>query len=185
MRTYLVRFSLIFLMALAVSPASAQRLKSIPIDDSFVVTPFGPSGKAGGQQTYVMLALHKVVTSGGRTFVCGALYGTLFLNRKFIQQAEIITSDGTRIKKGLTRFSRLSSTNEQKANVGQIRDAHRRAGTTPTLEELLIRPITDDPRQFSGQEAKCARSFKKWRPAFADGRSVFTMPSRVLVRVPG
>lgn len=132
-----------------------------------------------------MLALHKVVSSGGRTFVCGALYGTLFLNEKFLQQAEIIASDGRRIKKGLTRFPRLSQTNEQKANAGKIMEAHRRAGTTPTLGELLIKPIPDDPRQFSGQEAKCVKSFKKWRPAFADGRSVFKMPSRVLVRVPG
>ncbi|WP_227271732.1 hypothetical protein [Roseobacter weihaiensis] len=163
---------------MAVNPAAAQRLSSLQIDDSFVVTPFGPGDKAGGQQTYVMLALHKVVNFDGRTFVCGGLYGTALLNKKFIQQAQIIASDGTRIKQGLTRLSRLSQTNEQRAEV------QRGVRPTGSLTDILMRPITPGANQFSGQEAKCIRSWKSWRAVFGDGKSVFTMPSRVLVRVP-
>lgn len=176
MRPFLARLFLVFLLAVPVSPAFAQRLKSVPIDNDFVVTPFGPQGMLNRHQTYVMLALHKVVNIEGKTFVCGALYGTLFLNKKFVQQAKIIASDGVTIRTGLTRFSRLSVTNEEIANA--------RRGIVGGPFVSFIRPIKSDVRQFRGQAAKCVRSRKAWRDVFGDGKSLLTMPSRVLVRVP-
>lgn len=185
MCAYLIRFLVIFLFAMAGNPALAQRLKSIQIDDSFVVTPCVPRDVVNRKQTFGMLALHKIVNVNGKTFVCGGIYNPPLLHRKkIVQGAAIIASDGTRVKKRLTRLSIGLSTNEQHA----IR--RTRTDLSKPLEEEARRKlrnsyiVTADPTHFLGQTVKCVRSFKRWHPAFSDGRSVFTFPLRILVRGP-
>lgn len=186
MRAYLLVFSVVLVLSLAVGPASAQRLKSIPIDDSFVVTPFMPRGVVNGQRTYGMLALHKVVNANGKTFVCGGIYRPpVFYQQEIMQRTTIIASDGTQIKKGLTRLTRDLRTNEQAAILATRTDLSKPLGQEARRKlERSYDIVTASPRHFSGQMAKCMRSFKKWRPVFADGRSVFTFPSQILVRIP-
>lgn len=190
MRAYLVVFSVVLVLSLAVGPASAQRLKSIPIDDSFVFTPFRPGGIVNGQRTYGMLALHKIVNVDGRTFVCGGVYNMPIVpyEQEIFQRAAIIASDGTLIKKGLTRLSRDIHTNEQLAIFATRTDVSTPLGED-ALKEHQARlsrsiQITAHSKHFSGQTVKCMRSFKRWRPVFADGRSTFTFPSQILVRIP-
>ncbi|MGC3938348.1 hypothetical protein ACOTTU_11150 [Roseobacter sp. EG26] len=187
MRTRLLRLSVLFLLCLAVNPALAQRLKSMQIDESFVVTPFGPRNVVNGKQTYGTLALHKVVNVNGKTFICGGIYNFPILSthwRKFIQRAAVIASDGTQIKKGLTRLSIDLSTNEQHAIRRTRTDLSKPLPEEARKKLARSYNVTADPRYFLGQTVKCVRSSKKWRPVFSDGRSFVTFPSRILVRVP-
>ncbi len=187
MRTRLLRLSVLFLLCLAVNPALAQRLKSMQIDESFVVTPFGPRNVVNGKQTYGTLALHKVVNVNGKTFICGGIYNFPILSthwRKFIQRAAVIASDGTQIKKGLTRLSIDLSTNEQHAIRRMRTDLSKPLPVDARKKLARSYDVTADPRHFLCQTVKCAGSSRKWRPVFSDGRSFVTFPSRILVRVP-
>ncbi|WP_299501984.1 hypothetical protein [uncultured Roseobacter sp.] len=160
-RTLLKLIPLIFVFAATTETASGQSLKSIPIDGDFVVTATTRTAINSGKKTQHLFALHKVVNFEGRTLVCGAFFQTVHFNdktnKKFIQQAKIIASDGTKIKAGLTRFTN-----------------YRRPAP--------LESVAGDLAHFKGQAAGCTRTSKAWRPVFSDGRSYLKMRSFVWVR---
>lgn len=181
MRSLLTRISVVLIIAAAASPAFAQRLKSIPIDEGFVVTALGPNGIFQGHQTYSFVAYHKVVNLGGKVFVCGAIRRPIFLNEKFLQRGKITSSDGTILKRGLTKFSKINLTNEEKKII-QAGGKLNRGGEDPV--DSILAGVRKDADQYRGQAAKCLRVRKSWRESFGDGKSILSMPSRVLIRVP-
>lgn len=174
----LVKMVILLFCVAQASPALSRRLDSIPVDREFVTTPLGPPGGEGGKLVYAFIAMHKVINFEGSTYVCGLIFGGSQLNSRFFRFAKIIASDGTRLRTGLTRFPN-TLTNAQFAERPELK-RRRQAGRSLGVSRGVAR---NDIRQFEGQQASCVRSRKKWRDVFADGKSVFTMPSKVSVWV--
>lgn len=149
------------------------------MDETFVATPLGEPEIRDGRETYRFVAFHKVVHFNGDTYVCGGIFTSFFVRSEFYKQTRIVASNGGTIKYGLVGFSRFE------APIDQLRIPRTRPpGVTEEeafIKELWQARIPADVALFKGERADCLRSRRAWRDAWADGRSRFSMPTKIRI----